>query len=308
MPGGLGFVVAMPTIDVVLQGYAMGTDTGHPALCGVFLIEGPDAEGRHTRILVDPAHVGRRPYLWAALAARNLTPQDIDLVAVTHAHWDHVQNIDVFAHAPLLLHPDERLYSLNPHVNDWATPSWTGLMLESMQIREVREGDEIIPGVGVIDMPGHSPGSIGITVGTVDGLAVITGDAIHFAGVALTKVNPLVFWDTAQATHSIERVVDLADVIYPGHDQPFRITAAGEIDFLVEKDITIIGLTPGMPGVRFQNAMSLAAAEMPGIEEQRPAFEAFRAVAEEAAGRRAETGDAAVGAQRRRPDPGSHGH
>ena len=55
-----------PTIDVVMQGYAFGTNTGLPALCGVFLIEGPDANGRPTRILVDPAHVGRRPFLWEA--------------------------------------------------------------------------------------------------------------------------------------------------------------------------------------------------------------------------------------------------
>ena len=285
-----------PTIDVVMQGYAFATDTGHPAMCGVFLIEGPEANGRRTRLLVDPAHVGRRPFLWDALAARNLTPQDIDLVAVTHAHWDHVQNIDVFAHAPLLLHPDEYQYSLYPHINDWATPSWTGLMLETMQIREVREGDEIMPGVGIVDMPGHSPGSIGITVETADGLCVITGDAIHFAGVALTKVNPLVFWNVEQATRSIERVVDLADVIYPGHDQPFRVTAAHEIEFLMKKDITLIGLTPGMEGVKFENAMSLDAADMPGIEEQIPRFESFRAEAERRRNERREAGVQADGA------------
>ena len=279
-----------PTIDVVMQGYAFATDTGHPALCGVFLIEGPDANGRPTRLLVDPAHVGRRPFLWDALAARNLTPQDIDMVAVTHAHWDHVQNIDVFAHAPLLLHPDEYQYSLYPHINDWATPSWTGLMLETMKIEEVREGDEIMPGVGIVDMPGHSPGSIGITVETADGLCVITGDAIHFAGVALTKVNPLVFWNVEQATRSIERVVDLADVIYPGHDQPFRVTAANEIEFLMKKEITLIGLTPGMPGVKFEDAMALSAADMPGIEEQVPRFESFRAEAERRRAQRREAG------------------
>ena len=272
---------ATPTIDVVMQGYAFGTDTGLPALCGVFLIEGPDANGRQTRILVDPAHVGRRPFLWEALAARNLGPRDIDLVMLTHSHWDHAQNLDVFAHAPLLLHPAERQYSLAPHINDWATPSWTGIMLETMQIREVSEGDVIIPGVGVVDMPGHSPGSIGITVEIAEGLSVITGDAIHFASVVKTKINPLVFWNAEQATRSIERVVDLADILYPGHDQPFRVLADGEIEFTMKKDITIIGLTPTTPGVKFTDASARQPWVMPGIEEQLPKFEAFRKEAEQ---------------------------
>ena len=298
-----------PTIDVVMQGYAFGTSTGLPALCGVFLIEGPDANGTPTRILVDPAHVGRRPFLWEELAKRKLGPRDIDLVILTHSHWDHMQNLDVFAHAPLLVHPAERQYSLNPHINDWATPSWTGLVLETMQIREVSEGDVIIPGVGIVDMPGHSPGSIGITVDTAEGLSVITGDAIHFASVVKTKINPLVFWSAEQATRSIERVVEMADILYPGHDQPFRVTAEGEIEFTMKKDITIIGLTPDTPGVSFTDASARQPWVMPGIEEQLPAFEAFAKVAHAREHEALEAGiEPGRPAGKGQPDVASHDH
>ena len=257
-----------PTLTVLVPGFALVSDMGQPAFCGVFLIEGPDADGRLTRILVDPAHVGRRTVLWAALAARGLSADDIDQVVLTHAHWDHVQNVDVFPQAEVLLHPAERAYTLAPHVNDWATPAWTSAMLDLCRLREVSEGDLLIPGVAILDMPGHSAGSIGVTVETDEGLAVVTGDALHFSDVVRTGVNPLVFWDGDQANRSIARAVELADVLYPGHDHPFRVTASGQIEYTSINEITLVGAAPSTPGVHLEPLGPMALWQMPGIEQQ----------------------------------------
>jgi glyoxylase-like metal-dependent hydrolase (beta-lactamase superfamily II) len=259
--------ITAPRIDVLLEGFSLGTDAGLPALCAVLLIEGPDAAGRPTRILVDPAHVGRRTFLWEALERRGLSPGDIDLVVLTHAHWDHVQNIDVFEHAPLLLHPLERRYCQNPHPNDWATPAWTGDILERMDIREISEGDELIPGVGVIELTGHTAGSIGITVASSDGVSLLTGDALHYASVALSRHNPLVFWDSRQAEASIDRALSLADVIYPGHDQAFRLDSAGAVDYVQPFQLGLTGIARDRPGLSFTNA-TREPWTMPGIEDQ----------------------------------------
>ena len=241
-----------PTIDVLLEGDGIGTDVDHCALCAVTLVEGLDADGRVTRILVDPAHVGRRVALWGALAQRGLTAQDIDIVVLTHAHWDHAQNVDVFAHAPLYLHPDEFRYSLHPHAQDWATPSWTCAMFEGLDRRDAYEGVELLPGVTIVDVPGHSIGSVGIAVENASGLSVIAGDAIHFAQVAVAGESPLVFWNTAQANQSIRRVVEMGDLIYPGHDQPFRMTKSGDVEYLYNRELKL--RLPGVsqiPGVEF---------------------------------------------------------
>ena len=98
------------------------------AFSSVLLVEGD------RRVVFDSAHVGRRTLLLAALERRGLTPRDIDAHVVSHAHWDHVQNIDLFRQAPVLMHPDEIRYAHHPHVNDWATPQWTGAMLDTMEI------------------------------------------------------------------------------------------------------------------------------------------------------------------------------
>src|SRR5262249_23625480 len=196
---------AAPRIDVLLDGFGINTSAGRVAMCEVILIEGAGADGRPTRILVDPAHVGRRTLLLDALASRGLAPGGLELVVLTHAHWDHVQNIDLFAHAPVYLHPDERRYCEHPHQNDWATPVWTRDILERMQVREIADGDELIPGVGVADLPGHSAGSIGITVQNEQGLSLIAGDAVHYASVALTRQSRLVFSAAGAALATIDR-------------------------------------------------------------------------------------------------------
>jgi N-acyl homoserine lactone hydrolase len=258
---------AAPRIDVVLDGFAINTSAGSVAMCEVILIEGAGADGRPVRILVDPAHVGRRVLLLDGLANRGLAPGDIDMVVLTHAHWDHVQNIDVFAHAPVYLHPDELRYCEHPHPNDWATPVWTRDILERVQVREIAEGDELIPGVGVVDLAGHSAGSIGITVQNEQGLSLITGDAVHYASVALTRQPQLVFWDAGAALASIDRAVELADIVYPGHDQAFRLTAEREIEYLRPFSLTITGTLPDRPGLSFQ-PKTRDPWVMPGIEDQ----------------------------------------
>jgi N-acyl homoserine lactone hydrolase len=258
---------AAPRIDVLLEGFGINTNTGLAALCAVVLIEGQDANGKPTRILLDPAHVGRRTFLWDALAQRGLQASDIDMVVLTHAHWDHVQNIDAFGGAPLYLHPREREYCQEPHPNDWATPAWTGAMLERADIKEIAEGDELIPGVGVLDMPGHTAGSIAITVQNEQGLSLITGDALHYASVAQTRKNPLVFWNEAEALHSIDRALAVADIIYPGHDQAFRLTKDGEIEYVRPFELTIVGTTADRPGLHFE-PNGPAPWTMPGIEDQ----------------------------------------
>ncbi len=249
-------------IETLLPGVSFGTDSGTPAFCSVLLIEG------EKRVIFDSAHVGRRTYMEAQLQARGLTPRDIDLQVLSHAHWDHIQNCDVFDHAPLLIHRDERRYAQQPHRNDWATPQWTGAVLERMPLQEVGEGAEIMPGCRVIELPGHSPGSIGLEVETENGIAVICGDAIHNAAVAQAGRNPLVFWNAEQADASVRRVVQSGALVYPGHDRPFRIKD-GEIQYQTEFKMTITGLGPETPGASFlPSPPPREPWVMPGIEEQ----------------------------------------
>lgn len=268
-----------PKVEILLQGFSLDTNVGLAGFCTVTLVEGVDSSGERKRILFDPAHVGRRTLLWDALAARGLRPADIDGVVLSHSHWDHIQNIDVFDHAPIMIHPYERAYSLRPHHNDWATPAWTGTILERQRLVEVSEGDQLLHGVRVVDMPGHTPGGIGLSVETDAGLAVIAGDALHHAKIALLGENPLIFWDGKAARDTIARVLKMADVIYPGHDRVFRLTADNTIEYLEGFQMTISNVSDSLDDLDFE-VKETTQWVMPGLAEQQAARAAWDKAAE----------------------------
>src|SRR5262249_2880432 len=72
-----------------------------------------------------------------ALGDRGLTPGDIDVVVLSHAHWDHVQNADLFPRASVLVHADEPAYAESPGHGDLVTPSWTAALLRQIGARPV---------------------------------------------------------------------------------------------------------------------------------------------------------------------------
>ena len=89
----------MITVDVLQYGMGLRTDRGTAAFCTVALISGT------RRTLVDFGHVGRRNASTRHCVSVVWRPSDIDVTVATHAHWDHIQNLDVFTGAPMLIHP-----------------------------------------------------------------------------------------------------------------------------------------------------------------------------------------------------------
>lgn len=231
----------MTEIDLILEGWSVNLDQGNAAFCGVTLVR-----GRSKTILVDVAHVGRRAPLLDKLAAIGMSPADIDTVVLTHSHWDHILNADVFKNAEFLLHPLEIEYAKTPHPNDWATPGYTWSILERCNIREVREGDQIDEGVSIIQTPGHTRGSISVVVDQPDGSVVICGDALPTVKTALEGCPYLIFWDEGDARRSARKILDTGEVLYPGHDRPFRI-ANGHASYIAPpRPITVnAGLDAG---------------------------------------------------------------
>ena len=140
-----------------------------------------------------------------------------------------------------------------PRARDFATPAWTKYLFADCRVRSVRDGDELLPGVAVVAASGHSAGSIAVAVERADGVALITGDAVPDAEAARRRQTRLVFWDLDQAEASAARLVDLADVVYPGHDRPFRV-ADGQTEYLSAFSFTLTGVARDDPGLHAEPA------------------------------------------------------
>ena len=216
-----------PTVTTLLNGYWLTSDQGNPAFCSVHLVESEAG-----RVLFDCGHVGRRRRLLTALSVRGLEPADIDAVVLSHGHWDHLQNADLFEQSQVLLHADELRLLKSPPADELGMPRWAKAVLDGLDVRETGEGDQVMPGVKVLELPGHTPGSIGLSVSTAAGTTVLTGDAVPTAAVLRSRRASGHPTDPAKADASIERVAGLADLVCPGHDHPFRVSANGDLDYI----------------------------------------------------------------------------
>jgi N-acyl homoserine lactone hydrolase len=209
-----------PTIDTLLQGFSVSSSEGNIGFCGVYLIE---AGSR--RILFDCGHTGRRRALLSALAARGLRPADIDILVLSHAHWDHIQNADMFTTATVLIHPAELDYLARRPVGDPVMPPWSVTIVEDLQVSGTSGGMEVGPGVTVTDLPGHTAGSIGLAVETLEGVAMLTGDAVSSAKALRSGRCTAIHASEEAASRSLVLVRSRARLVFPGHDRPFTVEA-----------------------------------------------------------------------------------
>ena len=138
----------MATLDVLTYGFALTTDQGSFGYSTNALLR----VGDHN-ILIDTGPSSRRPFLVKALQAKGLETSDIDIVILTHMHWDHCQNTDLFTNARVLVNPTEIDYARNPNKWDLAVASGMADMMRNMKVDTVSEGDKIVDGVSMIETP-----------------------------------------------------------------------------------------------------------------------------------------------------------
>ncbi len=132
------------------------------------LLHGDRARGAAT-ILVDPGLQLQNEPVIKALAALGLSLDDIDLVALTHAHDDHACACVDLA-LPVAVHEHEI-----------GAPHWPVVegILAARELRVLRGSEgELAPGVRWALTPGHTPGGVTYSVDTEAGPTVICGDIV----------------------------------------------------------------------------------------------------------------------------------
>lgn len=205
-------------IDVLCYGFPAGTEVAGLGYSAMALVR-----SKNETILVDTGGAGARKFLWNELIRRSISPQDISKVFLTHIHWDHCCNIDLFPHAEFVLSRTEWEYGMTVDPNE-APFVYGGYLSWLRAFRKrmiVEEGEVIIPGVTALFTPGHTPGSMSLIVETSAGKYCIAGDAIKNLGELVTasvKTNP----DPEASAASIRKIRRLCSRILPGHDGLLR--------------------------------------------------------------------------------------
>ena len=151
--------------------------------------------------MVDTGARSRMTELADSLAKADISPDDVDAVVNTHLHMDHCGCNDMFVNARLFAHRLEE---------------------PPLGTVKVGEGSVLAEGVTVIETPGHTAGSISVFVRS-DVHHLICGDALPTRSNYESMVPPAVHVDRRLAVSSMERVIETADVVVPGHDAPFKV-------------------------------------------------------------------------------------
>jgi N-acyl homoserine lactone hydrolase len=162
----------------------------------------------------------------AQLAALGARLEDIDVVILTHLHWDHAANLHLFPRARILVQREELRYAVAPLApHRWAYESRPPLSLTADRY-EVIDGDaDIVEGVSVHLTPGHTPGLQGVAVRAAGAVYFIAGDNVPLAEMWEAREKYGVpHWpgtihvDLETYFESLRRTEQLGDVVLPSHD------------------------------------------------------------------------------------------
>jgi len=171
----------------------------------------------------------------------SINPEDIQLIVITHGHWDHIasaKDIKEITGAKIALHQNEKdwleksLKPLPPGVTTWGR-IFGGIMNMFMPLIyipatkvDIVIGDEGfdlkdygIPGK-VIYTPGHSSGSVSVLLETGE---VFVGDlAMNAFPLRFTPGFPIFAENIQKVKESWKLLLGQgAKTIYPAHGKPF---------------------------------------------------------------------------------------
>jgi glyoxylase-like metal-dependent hydrolase (beta-lactamase superfamily II) len=164
-----------------------------------------------------------------ALARLGVDPASVKRLVITHMHWDHIGNVELFAGAELLVPAAELEFWQLPLARNpqfWAHVDPDGVALLQDAWREGRvtatgAEHEIAPGLRAITVGGHSPGQQVLVIETADGEVVLASDAVHlYEELELERPFGVIvnLREMVEAYALLKRLRDAGATIVPGHD------------------------------------------------------------------------------------------
>ena len=164
------------------------------------------------------------------LAALGVHPQTVEDVIITHMHYDHSGNHDLFPAARYHVHEREMAFATGPcmchrgmrlafEVDDVVA------MVKRVYADQMRfclgASTEIAPGIEVHHVGGHTAGLQVVRVATRVGWVVLASDASHFyANMEQDRSHPLLYnhFDMVQGFKTIRALAASPRHVIPGHD------------------------------------------------------------------------------------------
>jgi glyoxylase-like metal-dependent hydrolase (beta-lactamase superfamily II) len=192
------------------------------------LIRTQNDDGQDVQILVDPSLPGD------VLDARLYERAGIHADAITHVfltNWRpvHRRGLERFAKATWWMHEPEieaataALDQAAAHVQLAASSEVDALIKkERPLLAKVQAApDDLAEGVQLFPLPGYSAGQCGLIITEPTLTTILTGDAVPTKGHFVAGQVFPDCWDLDKAKESLQELMELADILIPGHDNLF---------------------------------------------------------------------------------------
>ena len=164
-----------------------------------------------------------------------LVADHIDLVVISHLHYDHAGGAALFTKSELIVQRDELAYAMNPA--PFFAPLYYRKNFDLPKARwRLLDGDtELAPGVTVLRTDGHTPGHQSLLVELPEtGPVILAGDCVYWQDHLDSERVPGVVFNPTLAFHSIRRLKTVARLVkgrvFPSHDPVFWKTVRPTAD------------------------------------------------------------------------------
>jgi N-acyl homoserine lactone hydrolase len=159
-----------------------------------------------------------------ALNSVGVSPDDIDIIIQTHLHFDHCGNTPKCRNAEVIVQRAELEFARDPHPVFFG--SYPQSLIPESNFTQIEGDAEVVPGIRVIHVAGHSPGTQAVSIETETGKVILSG----FCSIRdnfsppekMRKIWPVltpgVHVDSLEAFNSAKRIKGLGHVIVPIHD------------------------------------------------------------------------------------------
>jgi N-acyl homoserine lactone hydrolase len=159
-----------------------------------------------------------------------LEPDDIDLVVLSHLHFDHAGGAALFPRSELVVQRDEYAFAHYPSSVYESFYYRKNFDLPDYRWRLLDGDTELLPGVTALRSDGHTAGHQSLLVELPEtGPVILAADCCYWQESIDREVPPGVVWDPTRALHSIKRLKTIARLvggqIFPGHDPTFWASA-----------------------------------------------------------------------------------